>query len=134
MIAMLLVIISVVPNPMPPEMMIEVETQPAVVIPKTGTQFNEQEMRNLVEAYFPADRVEWALRVSKCESRWLTTAKNPRTSAAGLFQFKRSTWDWVADQTGTPDYDEGGVWEVHSQMINAAWLVENGGRQHWVCK
>ncbi len=91
-------------------------------------------MAGLISIYFPERWQTWALKVSKCESTWLTTAKNPRSSAAGLFQFIRSTWDWVAGETGTPSYDQGGVWDVTHQMVNAAWLVQNGGPQHWVCK
>jgi len=104
--------------------------------PSVGFQFEEEELRTLVEVYFPERWHDWAMRVSKCESNWLTNAKNPRSSAAGLFQFLRSTWDWVASETGTPSYDEGGVWEVHHQLVNAAWLVDpkNGGPSHWVCK
>ena len=103
-------------------------------VPSVGFQFAEGELRELVEAYFPARWHDWAMQVSWCESRWTTNAKNRRSSAAGLFQFLRSTWDWVADHTGTPDYDSGGVWEVHSQLTNAAWLVTNEGPGHWVCK
>ncbi len=101
-----------------------------------GYQFDEEGMTRLIAVYFPAEWRSWALRVSKCESGWLTNAKNPRSTAAGLFQFLRSTWDWVSENTGTPDYDSGGVWEVHHQMVNAAWLVDpaNGGPSHWVCK
>lgn len=104
--------------------------------PPLGAHLSKEEMTRLIAAYFPEQHRVWALRVSRCESNWYTAAKNPRSSAAGLFQFLRSTWDWVAGETGTPSYDQGGVWEVHSQMVNAAWLVDpnNGGRSHWVCK
>lgn len=129
---LLLAVALALPNPVPVEMMVEPEA--TQVSPYAGYQFTEEELRNLLEPWMPAEHMEWAVRVSWCESRWYTQARNPQSGAAGLFQFKRSTWDWVADQTGTPDYDSGGVWEAHSQAINAAWLVENGGKQHWVCK
>jgi hypothetical protein len=129
----LLAVILWLPNPYPAEMQIEPADAAPITVP-IGAQLSELEMSNLIDHYFPDPLHDWALRVSKCESRWYTTAKNPRTSAAGLFQFKRSTWDWVADQTGTPSYDQGGVWEVNHQMVNAVWLVQNGGKQHWVCK
>lgn len=137
---LLAVTLAVIPVQAPPEMAAAMEQYnqqaetPRLPYAFEGHQFDEERMTDLIAVYFPAQWRTWALRVSECESGWYTTAKNPRSTAAGLFQFKRSTWNWVAGETGTPRYDSGGVWEVHHQMINAAWLVQNGGPQHWVCR
>lgn len=104
------------------------------------TQFDghltEAEMQTLVAMHFPPEYRQWALDVSWCESRWYTRAENPRSTAAGLWQFLRSTWNWVAGETGTGSYESGAVFDAHAQAINAAWLVnpKNGGKSHWVCK
>ena len=102
------------------------------------TQFDghltQAEMQTLISMHFPEEWHEWALNVSWCESRWYTRAENPRSTAAGLWQFLRSTWNWVAGETGTGSYESGAVFDAHANAINAAWLVQNGGPSHWVCK
>lgn len=117
-----------------PPIVVTVAAAPSTPKTPAGVHLTEQQMIDLIAAYFPAEYHTWALNVSKCESGWYTTADNPVSTAAGLFQFLRSTWDWVAGITGTASYDAGGVWDIDSQMRNAAWLVVNGGKQHWVCK
>jgi hypothetical protein len=107
---------------------------PWVGRPSIGLQLTETEMVSLIAAHFAPEWQRWALTVSRCESGWLSNAKNPGSTAAGIWQFIRTTWDWVSTETGSPTYDAGGVWEVNWQMVNTSWLVENGGPQHWVCK
>lgn len=96
------------------------------VVPLSPTQ--------LVQYHFPDEWVPWALAIMECESRGDPDAKNPRSTAAGLFQFLRSTWDWVNDYTGFPDYDTGAPYDPEMNVIQAAWLLENGGPSHWKCK
>lgn len=87
--------------------------------------------RHLVEKYFPAWEVERALDVIWCESRYDPNADNPNSSAAGLWQFIRSTWNWVAGVLGLPSYDAGGPYDPDHATRAAAWLSSNGGWQHW---
>lgn len=87
--------------------------------------------RPLVASYFPAEEVDFAICVIDGESRGDPGAKNPTSSAAGLWQFLRSTWDWVADSTGTPSYDEGGPYDPELATRNAVWLWRTGGWKHW---
>ncbi len=98
----------------------------------SGTPGVEQ-WRPLVVEHFPADQVDTAMRVMACESTGNPSAKNPRSTAAGLWQFIRSTWDWVAGVLGLPTYAQGGPYDPVGSTRAAAWLQANGGWQHWEC-
>ncbi len=87
--------------------------------------------RPVVEMYFPEDRIEWALRIIACESRGEPDAKNPNSSASGLFQHLARLWPDRTEATGFGDYD---VFHPYANVAVAAWLLENGGPSHWVCK
>ncbi len=89
--------------------------------------------RPFVELEFPEEWVEWALRIIACESRGDPTARSGRSSATGLFQFLRSTWNWVSESTGAPSYASGGPYNAVWNIRNAAWLLANGGTSHWQC-
>lgn len=89
--------------------------------------------RPLVTVHFPRDWADWGLRIIACESRGNPDAENRRSSAAGLFQFVRATWNRVAAETGAPSYAEGGPLEPYWNVRNAAWLLEHGGPSHWQC-
>lgn len=92
--------------------------------------------RPLVAAHFPPGQVDTAMRVLACESAGDPNAKNPRSSAAGLWQFIRSTWDGVAQVLGLPSYDQGGPYDPEAATRAARWLALDsrwGGWQHWVC-
>jgi hypothetical protein len=88
----------------------------------------------LIEANFLEADHEWARRVTFCESGWDATIKNRRSSAIGLWQFIRSTWDWVSGELGFPNYDEGGPLNPELATQAAAWLYYGYGPQHWECK
>jgi hypothetical protein len=80
-----------------------------------------EEWRPLVEASFPADRVEEALKVMKCESNGDPLAVNPRTNASGLFQFIPSTWNWASPLAG---WNGTSVFDPDANVDTAAWLVQ----------
>lgn len=98
-----------------------------------------EQWRPLVELYFPPERVDEAMSVMWCESRGNPDAKNPASTATGLFQFLSGTWAWSSVQAG---------WTGHSRLdpeaniAVAAWLVEysirtnhpNGAWGHWECQ
>ncbi len=89
--------------------------------------------RPLITRYFP-NEVGTALRIIACESRGNPNAKNPSSSAAGLWQFLRSTWDYAAATTGSPSYAQGGPYDPTWATINAAWLRARGsGWNQWTC-
>jgi hypothetical protein len=87
--------------------------------------------RPLVTLYFPEDRVEWALRIIACESGGDPNAKNPHSSASGLFQHLARLWPERAAQAGFRGAD---VFDPAANVAVAAWLLDNGGTGHWVCK
>lgn len=87
--------------------------------------------RPVVESYFPGDRVDWALRIIECESKGEPAAKNPRSTASGLFQHLASLWDDRAVAAGWAQAD---VFDPVANIAVAAWLLDNGGPGHWVCK
>ena len=95
---------------------------------------NVDQWRSLVEEYFAPGEVERAMQILECESHGDPYAKNPRSSAAGLFQFLHGTWDHAAAQLDLPDYAEGGPYDAAANIKAAAWLVsEGGGWSHWTC-
>lgn len=88
-----------------------------------------QDWRPIVELYFQPRHVERALRVMRCESGGDPDAKNPRSSASGLFQHLGSLWVARAEQAGWAGAD---VFDPHANIAVAAWLVyQGGGWGHW---
>lgn len=104
--------------------------------PSTNTAWggNVEQWRPLVETYFQPADVPWAMRVMACESGGNPNAKNRTSTASGLFQFLRSTWDWVAEGLGFGTHASGAVFNPEQNVRAGAWLYYNGGPSHWVCK
>jgi hypothetical protein len=95
---------------------------------------NVARWRSLVTTHFAPDEVDRAMQILECESHGDPYAKNPRSSAAGLFQFLRATWDHAAGQLDLPSYAAGGPYDPTANIEAAAWLVsEGGGWGHWTC-
>lgn len=85
----------------------------------------------LIRTYFQPADVEWALRVSFCESGWDASAKNPTSSASGLFQHLARFWD---DRSARAGWAGASIWDAEANTAVAAWLFVTGGPSHWVCK
>jgi hypothetical protein len=95
---------------------------------------NVTQWRHLVADYFEPEDLDRAMQILECESHGDPYAENPRSSAAGLFQFLRGTWDHTAEQLGLPTYAAGGPFNAADNIEAAAWLVyEGGGWGHWTC-
>lgn len=98
-----------------------------------------EQWRSLVEKYFPEDRVEEALRVMACESRGNPNAKNPASTATGLFQFLDRTWAWMSVMSGWNGYSR---LDPEANVAVAAYLMKfsirsghpGGAWGHWECK
>ncbi len=98
-----------------------------------------QQWRSLVEAHFPPDRVDEAMRVMACESGGNPNAKNPNSTATGLFQFLDATWAWTSVMAG---YSGHSRLDPEANVATAAWLVGYsirtnhpwGAWGHWECQ
>ena len=83
-------------------------------------------------AYFPVGEVNRALCIMDHESKGDPNADNPNSTAAGLFQFLRGTWDSVVPRSVTGgSYGSGQVYLPEPNIRAAAWLVANDGWHHW---
>lgn len=93
---------------------------------------NVEEWRPLVAGFFPADMVETAMCIMRFESGGNPNAKNRSSTAAGLFQFLKSTWDNMVprDVTGG-SYSSGQVFVPEANVRSAAWLAINVGWSQW---
>lgn len=86
--------------------------------------------RNLIAAHFPASQVDNACRVMLCESNGNPSAKNPSSSASGLFQIMWRLWrpDYVrVTGVDTP-------FDPSANVRFAAWLHARSGWSPWVCR
>ena len=87
--------------------------------------------RSLVASYFPAERVDAALAVIRCESGGDPGAYNPYSGASGLFQFLPSTWATVSQSAG---FGGASPFDAEANIGTAAWLsgyYESRGQSPW---
>ncbi len=97
------------------------------LIPDNPT--SAQDWRPLVEIYFEPDQVDKALEIMQCESNGRPDAKNPRSTASGLFQHLHSMWP---PRVAAAGWEDGSIWDPQINIAVAAWLVnEGGGWSHW---
>ena len=88
-----------------------------------------EDWRGLVAIYFPADQVDRAIEVMQCESGGNPNAKNPDSTASGLFQHLHSLWGPRVAKAG---WGDGSIWDPQTNIAVAAWLLtEGGGWRHW---
>lgn len=97
-----------------------------------GMGADVEQWRGLVAAYFPASEVDRALCVMAGESGGNPFAKNPSSTAAGLFQFLKSTWDdMVPGSISQGSYSSGAVYDPVYNIAAAAWLQGAIGWSQW---
>lgn len=93
--------------------------------------------RPTVASHFPADLVDEALAVMRCESNGDPEAYNPYSGASGLFQFLPSTWATVSVRAG---FEGASVFDANANIGTAAWLsnyyVSRGSSPWaaWTCR
>ena len=116
------------PEPAPEPEPVESESvEAAPASPSVGADWGAgvEQWRSLVAAYFPADQVDFALQVMKCESGGDPNAYNPsRTS--GLMQVLASS----ADNFGVSPDD---LFNPETNIWIASELYYDGGWSHWTC-
>lgn len=94
---------------------------------------NVEQWRPLVAAYFDAEDVATAMCLINAETGGTgdPNSHNTRSSAAGLFQFLRSTWNSVPLSITGGTYDSGRVFDPEANIRAAAWLQRSDGWSQW---
>lgn len=104
------------------------EPEPVAVVPKFRTNVGGAEQwRSLVATYFAPEDVDLALRVIVCESQGDPNAKNPHSSASGLFQHLGRFWTERSAAAGWAGAD---IFDPEANVAVAAWLRQDGWH-HW---
>ena len=88
----------------------------------------------IVSRQFTGHEYDTAMSIIACESAFNPTAANPHSTARGLWQFLRGTWQWVQADSGLEldDWPDGPYDPV--QATDAArWLKDNAGWSQWEC-
>jgi hypothetical protein len=98
-----------------------------------GYSFTVEQWRPLVATYFASDKVATAMCILNYETGETgdPNSKNTRSSAAGLFQFLRDTWDSVPLSITGGSYDSGMVYNPEASVRAAAWLQNHYGWGQW---
>ena len=86
---------------------------------------------SLIGKYFQPADIPWATRVMFCESRNDPNAKNPRSSASGLFQQLATFWPERSAKAG---WAGANIFDPEANIAVSAWLYYTGGAGHWECK
>ena len=84
---------------------------------------------NLVIDHFDNSDLPIALKIIGCESSGVASAKNPTSTATGLWQFISKTWDWVENKLNV----KGSPKDPHLSTHFAAFLKyeTSQGWGHW---
>ena len=91
-----------------------------------------EQWRPLVAAYFRPGDVDRAMRIMSCESGGNPNAKNPGSSASGLFQHLGKYWTGRSAAAG---FLGASIFNPTANVATAAWLRDQkGGWGHWVCR
>lgn len=72
-----------------------------------------------------------ALCLAKNESGFNPLAKNPSSSAGGVFQFINSTWISTAKRMGT-GFTLADKYDAEKNIQAGVWLLKTDGAGHWV--
>jgi len=92
-----------------------------------------EQWRPLVAQHFASNKVETAMCLIHYETGGTGNpdSKNTRSTAAGLFQFLRGTWDGIPRSVTGGSYDSGQVYQPEANVRSAAWLQNAYGWSQW---
>lgn len=96
-----------------------------------GMGADVEQWRPLVASFFPPEQLDMALCVIAGESGGNPNAKNTKSTAAGLWQFLRGTWNDTANQLGGPDYNSGAPYDPAIATQYAYQLWSQRGWSPW---
>jgi hypothetical protein len=85
-------------------------------------------MRALASLYFPAEELDKAVLVARCESGYDPAAYNPAGPYAGLYQHSFTYWDSRAASAG---WAGASIYDASANTAVTAWLVARDGWGHW---
>lgn len=86
----------------------------------------------LVHQHFGDRWTHWALHTISCESAGDPSAKNPRSSASGLFQQLGRYWPRRSERAG---WEGASIFDPEANVAVSARLFSEGrGASHWSCK
>ena len=100
----------------------------------------EQNIRPYVEWVFedhPTVTVDQAVNIIECESNWKPSARNPNSTAGGVFQFLQGTYHGEAHWHGWPHPladAENRFDPVHAINLAALVVERDGGWRQWECQ
>jgi hypothetical protein len=88
----------------------------------------------VVGQHFTGPEFDTAMSIISCESNFDPRAANPHSTARGLWQFLRGTWQWVQDDSGLvlDDWPDG-PYDWYQSTAAAAWLRDAAGWTQWSC-
>ncbi len=89
---------------------------------------SEAKVRLYVETYFPQESVGMAMRIAWCESRFVEDAKNPSSSASGVFQLLRGWWSGAWNPVLVPAFDP---FDINENVRAASVLHQHNGWSDW---
>ena len=84
------------------------------------------EVEGLIRTYFQPEDVDLAIQICWCESRFDASARNPTSTASGLFQVMKG-W-WSGEWSSYPPFDP---YDPNENTKFSAWLFYNSGVQNW---
>jgi hypothetical protein len=90
--------------------------------------------RPTVEQLIDRAALRWGLSartmraIAWCESRFDPNATNPRSGAAGVFQWLPSSWAWASPRAGWAGYSP---YHAEANINVAAWAMRRGYWSWW---
>jgi len=104
------------------------DTTTTTTAPPASSPLTESEMRTLAAQHFPAEEVDKAVLVARCESNYDPAAYNPSGPFGGLYQHSLAYWD---DRAASAGWAGASVYGADANTAVTAWLLARDGWGHW---